>query len=281
MSGEIDLTRGFLFNENDADEVVTFGKLNKLIGDLVARVAAGAVSNREIADGTISADKLSGQVSAQLGVADGSVTTNKIVDDAVTGDKIADDTIDSEHYVAGSIDTEHLADGAVTTAKVADGSITQAKLAIGAGMCVSAFRATMSSDQNNLASGSFSTVQFGNEEYDMASEYNPGSGNYSFTAAVAGIYAFDARVCFEDLDTRARVRINVDGTPKVEGETNGLSSTRGSVTLSWLGVLAAGAVVTVTVRPMSDSNADIGSDDPEGDGIKTSYFQGMILRRTA
>lgn len=123
MSGEVNLTYGFLFQEVDPDEVVTFDSLNKLVQELMARVQQGSIANRELADGAISADKLDVYLSAQLGVADGSVTTNKLVngavtnpklaEDAVTGDKIADDAIDSQHYVDGSIDPEHLSAAAL------------------------------------------------------------------------------------------------------------------------------------------------------------------------
>lgn len=118
MSGEVNLTRGFLFDENDTDEQITLALLNKLIGDLSARVAPGSISNRELADGTISADKLSAALTAQLGVADGSITTAKLVDDAVTGDKIADD----------SIGNNHMQDDAIGTAEIIDGSVTEEKL---------------------------------------------------------------------------------------------------------------------------------------------------------
>tara|TARA_R100000234_G_scaffold76364_2_gene47450 strand:+ start:774 stop:3218 length:2445 start_codon:yes stop_codon:yes gene_type:complete len=62
-------------------------------------------------------------------VADGAISTAKIVADAVNGTKIADDSINSEHYVDGSIDTAHIADSQITSAKLADDAVTTAKLA--------------------------------------------------------------------------------------------------------------------------------------------------------
>ena len=90
MSGEIDLRTGFLFSENGATETVTLEKLNRLVTELVLRVMAGAITERELADGSITADKLAADISAQLGVSDGSVSTAKIVDDAVTNAKLAE-----------------------------------------------------------------------------------------------------------------------------------------------------------------------------------------------
>jgi hypothetical protein len=75
MSGEVDLTHGFLFPEGSEEQVVTFGQLNKLVTDLVLRVMANAITARELADGSITADKLDADISAQLGIPDGSITT--------------------------------------------------------------------------------------------------------------------------------------------------------------------------------------------------------------
>jgi hypothetical protein len=88
-SGEIEITPGRVFAPN---ELITPPKLNDL-GLPVARVKSAAITARELADGSISSDKLDVTLEAQLGVADGSVTTSKIVDKAVTGAKIADDFI--------------------------------------------------------------------------------------------------------------------------------------------------------------------------------------------
>lgn len=91
MSGEVKVTPGYVFDENG--ELVTLGKLNRLIADAVARLLAGSVTARELADGSINADKLDANISAQLGVADGSVTTAKLVDGAVTEAKLAEESV--------------------------------------------------------------------------------------------------------------------------------------------------------------------------------------------
>jgi hypothetical protein len=89
MSGEIDLSSGYVFDEADG-EVVTLDKLNRMVQDAVARIKAGAVTSRELADGSISSDKLAEDLSSQFGVADGSITSNKIVNGAVTLSKLED-----------------------------------------------------------------------------------------------------------------------------------------------------------------------------------------------
>jgi len=86
-SGEIDLIPGRQLGET---ERVTNAKLNDL-GRPVLRIKEFAVTAREMADGTITSDKLDSNISGQLGVPDGSVTTNKMVDGAVTTSKLAVD----------------------------------------------------------------------------------------------------------------------------------------------------------------------------------------------
>ncbi|HVU38091.1 MAG TPA: phage tail protein [Opitutales bacterium] len=104
MSGELDITPGFQIS-GDGNTPVTVGMLNQLVQGILARVAKAAITARELADGSISLDKLSADISAQLsaGLADGSVTANK------------------------------LAVNAVATAKLQDGAVTLAKLDSGQG----------------------------------------------------------------------------------------------------------------------------------------------------
>jgi hypothetical protein len=87
MSGEIQVTPGLVL---ESGELLTYDKLNKMVRDAVLRIMAGAVGARELADGSINADKIDADLSAQLGVQDGSVTSAKIVDQAVTDAKLLD-----------------------------------------------------------------------------------------------------------------------------------------------------------------------------------------------
>ena len=89
-SGEIELFPGKKFKATD---LVTYADLNAVVGQLTLRIKAGAVTARELADGSIPADKVSADFSAQLGVPDGAVTTAKLVDGAVTTAKLADEAV--------------------------------------------------------------------------------------------------------------------------------------------------------------------------------------------
>jgi hypothetical protein len=95
-SGEIEITPGRVLNPT---ELITPQKLNDL-GVPIARVKQAAITARELADGSISSDKLDVNLEAQIGVADGSVTTSKIVDKAVTAQKVADDLMTAQTGVA-------------------------------------------------------------------------------------------------------------------------------------------------------------------------------------
>ena len=97
-SGEIDLTPGLTLSEV---EPVTNAKLN-LLARPTLRVKEFAITARELADGSISADKLDEDIAGQLGVPDNSVTTVKIVDGAVTKNKFATEAV-IDSMPAGSI----------------------------------------------------------------------------------------------------------------------------------------------------------------------------------
>lgn len=98
MTGELEITPGRVLGDT---ELVDNAKLNDL-GRPVLRIKVGAISMRELADGQITADKLSADISAQLGVGDNSVTTAKIVDGAVTGAKVAPASLTADR-MAGDV----------------------------------------------------------------------------------------------------------------------------------------------------------------------------------
>jgi microcystin-dependent protein len=110
MSGEIQVTPTVLLEDG---QVLTYEKLRDLIEGLTAEILAGAITDRELADGTISADKLDSAVASQMGVPDGAVTTAKLATNALTAD------------ATGRLKMQ---DGFLTAAKIAAATITAAKL---------------------------------------------------------------------------------------------------------------------------------------------------------
>jgi hypothetical protein len=123
MSGEIRIKAGQRFTEEDS---VTAAKVNAVFAGMVATVRPGSIGTREIADGAVTAAKLSDAVATELAIADGSITTEKLADGCLAADvagrgKMAD----------GFVDDTLLGALAVTTAKIADGTVSATKLASG------------------------------------------------------------------------------------------------------------------------------------------------------
>lgn len=146
MSGEIDLTVGFLLDE-DTGEAVTLSKLNQLIEDIVVRIQAGAVGEREIADGSISREKLAEDIDDQITIPAGAVTTSKLAPSAVTPSKLSgacagdgltpatggelDVNVDDSTLEVDT-DVVQVKDDGIVTAKIADANVTLAKMATAA-----------------------------------------------------------------------------------------------------------------------------------------------------
>jgi hypothetical protein len=77
-----------------------------------------AVTTPKLADGAVTAKKISTQAVGPAKIALGAIRTAKIFDAAVTTAKLAD----------GSVNTAKLADNSVTTSKIADGNVLNADL---------------------------------------------------------------------------------------------------------------------------------------------------------
>lgn len=77
QSGSVEITPGKVFNEQDG-ETVDLEKLNRMVQEAVLRVMAKSITAREIADNAITSDQLDVNLSAQIGVPDGSVTPGKL-----------------------------------------------------------------------------------------------------------------------------------------------------------------------------------------------------------
>ena len=75
QSGTVELTPGL---SPSVDETITWDKIERFFNDAILRVLEGAITAREIADGSITADELAAEISAQIGLADGSVTLSKL-----------------------------------------------------------------------------------------------------------------------------------------------------------------------------------------------------------
>ena len=82
------------------------------------KIADGAVGTAAIADDAVTAEK----------IADGAVGTAAIADDAVTADKLAMSAVDADAIKWGAVDAYRLKDAAVTEQKLANGAVTESKI---------------------------------------------------------------------------------------------------------------------------------------------------------
>lgn len=111
------------FFENDA-RYITSSALSDYVksSSLGSLAYLSMVDTANIANHSVTEDKIAGGAVTAYQLADAAVQTAKIADKAITTIKIAD----------VAVTTAKLADGAVTAAKLADGAVTAAKIAAGA-----------------------------------------------------------------------------------------------------------------------------------------------------
>ena len=95
MSGETTLEPGYVYDELNG-EVNNLNKLNRL-GNPTVRVNSGAIGTDELADGSVTSDKLDEDIIAQINadavLGDGSVTTAKLASGSVTYVKLNADVL--------------------------------------------------------------------------------------------------------------------------------------------------------------------------------------------
>jgi hypothetical protein len=123
VSGEIRLVAGQRLAEGDA---VSLAVVNAMFSGMTGRVVPGSVGARELADGCITAAKLSDAVATELSVPDGSITTIKLADGCLSADdagraKMEDGFVTADQLAADAVETAKLADGAVTAGKLGGG----------------------------------------------------------------------------------------------------------------------------------------------------------------
>jgi len=92
-------------------------------------LADGAVTTSKLANGAVTTSKLADSAVTTSKLANGAVTTSKLADSAVTTSKLANGAVTTPKLADSAVTTSKLATSAVTTPKLADGSVTQEKLA--------------------------------------------------------------------------------------------------------------------------------------------------------
>lgn len=118
---------------NDA-EYITSSALSGYVksSSLGSLAYLSTVDTANIANHSVTEDKIAGGAVTAYQLADAAVQTAKIADKAITTVKITDGAITTVKIADVAVTTVKIADVAVTTAKLADGAVTAAKLAAGA-----------------------------------------------------------------------------------------------------------------------------------------------------
>jgi hypothetical protein len=93
-----------------------------------SKLADGAITTPKILDGAVIASKMAVNSVATASIQDSAVTTAKIAALAVTSASLADDAVTNAKIADTAVNTAQLASSAVTTDKLADSSVTQAKI---------------------------------------------------------------------------------------------------------------------------------------------------------
>ena len=121
------------------------GELELVLADGTTVIAEvySQVPELEIGDGSITEEKLAEVVVAKLNaeavveadcefeLADGSVTTLKLLNGSITSGKLQDGIILTQHLGVSSVTTINIADDSITTSKILDNVVSSAKLADG------------------------------------------------------------------------------------------------------------------------------------------------------
>lgn len=108
---------------------VTTAELNAAIA---AAHAAGAITETQLATGSVTAVK----------IGTGAVTTVKVLDGNITADKLASNSVTTIKILDGNVTSDKLSAGAVTVTKIADSAITNAKISSTAAIALSKLATT-------------------------------------------------------------------------------------------------------------------------------------------
>ena len=93
-----------------------------------SKLADGAITTPKILDAAVTASKMAVNSVATASIQDSAVTTAKIAALAVATASLADDAVTNAKIADTAVNTAQLASSAVTTDKVADSAVTQAKI---------------------------------------------------------------------------------------------------------------------------------------------------------
>ncbi len=181
-------------------------------GIATSHLADGAVTTPKLVDGSVAAEKLADGAVTTPKLVDGAVTTGKLADGAVTTVKLADGAVATPKLVDGSVTTAKLADGAVATPKFVDGAVTTGKLEDGS--VTTPKLADESVATPKLADGSVTTMKLADDAIttDRIADNSITTGKLTSTGVTAGTYGSETQAVRMDVDATGRVTSAVNRT---------------------------------------------------------------------
>ena len=124
---KIDFQQYALKNLKDAEDeqdAVTLKQLN----ELEPEIADGSVTTDKLADGAVTTAKIASKAVETGKLADGAVTNDKLAENAVTTSEIADEAVTTAKIGDSQITADKMASNAVGTSTIADEAVTSAKI---------------------------------------------------------------------------------------------------------------------------------------------------------
>lgn len=106
---------------------------NKLVSGTIqsGSLASQAVTSDKVADSAITSEKLATSAVTTAKIENGSVTNEKMALNAISGDKIQDGAVTSAKIDSAAVTTTAIATGAVSTSSLADNAVTEIKITDG------------------------------------------------------------------------------------------------------------------------------------------------------
>jgi hypothetical protein len=171
---------------------VTEVELNAAIA---AAHAAGAITETQLATGSVTAIKIGTGAVTTVKVLDGNITAEKLASNSVTTIKILDGNVTAAKLASNSVTTVKVLDGNITAAKLSSTAVTNAKVSSTAAIALSKLATTGTMTATTFSGSGASLTNIPNSATTATSANTgsaivarDGSGNFSTNAITANTF---------------------------------------------------------------------------------------------
>ena len=226
-TGELTVSGNSIDNDTDGDVVLQRNNVTKLTLTASGVTVGGTLSGNGSGLTSLPAANLTGTLPALDGsaltgvaatsIADGAVTSAKILDATVVSGDLADNAVTSAKILDATVATGDLADGSVTSAKIVDGAITAGD--VGSSQVVKSLNTLK--DDVTLAAGSGVTITSSGSTLTISSGATTGTiaDNAITSAKIA-----DGEIVDADINASAAISPSKIGTGALDLGANGLTA---------------------------------------------------------